>query len=358
MLAPNIHETNQLLTSVFNETEQIKQFAQACRNTHVGFLEPDPAWLASVRSRLHLLSDAGGAWLEDAPQAVAALLVGFQDYASSVAGLASETVRDPTRQEWIELLDAMLLTDLQRNLAAVTHAQQVIAQHREAFQNIQPLLAQSIEEGWQALADEEREMVAIADRLGQLQQMVVQSAGAVDQDAIAMGKDVFKSTVKMVYSVATSAEASFSFLSMGMAVITVGKFYADIIADTGKVTQELQEIRQLQLEAAADAQAAAGTKMVLQLLYQMELNFARIQDVVPRLQQLWQSQHDLVKYAIDALSAGAQPSDLEALQTLSVANANWSAIDDFATRIANLSFTPAPAVTLDPLHPVVAVRSN
>ena len=90
----------------------------------------------------------------------------------------------------------------------------------------------------------------------------------------------------------------------------------------------------------------------------MELNFARIQDVVPRLQQLWQSQHDLVKDAIDALSAGAQPSDLEALQTLSVANANWSAIDDFATRIANLSFTPAPAVTLDPLHPVVAVRSN
>ncbi len=350
MLSPSVNASMSLLTRGFNEVLQLDNYALSTGNLQVGKLPIDPAWLASVRSRVALLGQAGASWTRDKPEIWGSILLQFADYASAFAGVArlQQQPGITTAAQWIELLNTVLLAQLDKAVSATDAASQAIITHRNAFSAIQPLLEQSINEGWVELASEEQQMVRIAAELQRLQDLVNALQDSVTSSDISSGQSVILTTVKTLYNIATEAGGSFSFLGMAGSAVTVGKYFYDIIHTSSEVADTLQKIAALQVLATEEAQAAAGTKMVLQLLYNLELSFASIGDVMPQIVTLWQTERDKVQNAISALSAGADPANYFDLLTFPTANANWQSLARFATAIPTRIDQAGPPVTLDP----------
>jgi hypothetical protein len=221
----------------------------------------------------------------------------------------------------------------------------------QKFKAIQPLLQASIDQGWAALASEEQQMVKIAAQLAHLQDVVNSLASSITGAEISSGQSIITTTVKTLYNIATEVGGSFSFLSMAASVFTVGKMYYDIISANAEIGTTLKQIAALQLEASEEAQAAAGTKIVLQLVYNLELSFASIVDVVPQITTMWSTEQQKVQAVISALQAGADPSTYFELYSMPTANANWQAINSFAMAIPTLKSTVGTPVTLNPQAP-------
>lgn len=358
MLSPTIDSTDDLITQAYNEILGLDGYSQTAQSVMIGSLVPDPDWLAPIRNRVGMLAEAGGTWIADKPTIWGPLLVQFTDYATAFGGVAAQQQqgRISTPDQWIQILKEVLLPQLVASVSATTTTGTALQQHSESFKNVQPLLEESIDQGWAALAHEEEEMVKIASELTHLQDVVGQLEDAITRSDISTGQSVITTTVKMLYNITTGVAESFSFLGMAAGAVTVGKFYYDIIANTAEVGATLQKIGELQLKAGQEAQAAAGTKMVLRLVYDLELTFARIGDVVPQLETLWKTERDKVQSAIAALEAGSDPSSFFDIYTIPTANANWQAINTFALAIPNLQSTQGPPVTLDPQHPISTPR--
>jgi len=356
MLSPSINTANGLLAAAFDEVLHLDGYAVTASNTVVGVLPKDPTWLTPVRNRLALLAAAGTSWIADKPDIWAPVLVQFADYAASFAGVAQQQAKGTVLDSaaWVALLDGVLLTQLKTCIVATDTAATALQAHYQSFKNIQPLLESSINAGWAALADEEQQMVAIATALTHLQDVAASLESSITAADITTGKSVVQTTVTTLYGIATAAGTSFSFIGMAGAAFTVGTFYYDLIEKTGEIAATLERIGELQLEASGEAQAAAGTKLILRLLYNLELSFGRITDVLPQITQLWATEGDKVQQAIDALKAGADPSTYFDIQTISVANANWQAISSVALAIPTIKTTGGPPVTLAPQQPVAA----
>lgn len=356
MLAPSINVANTLLAQAFNETLRLDSYSTATGNTTIGVLQKDPEWLASVRSRVGMLGQAGAKWIADKPEIWAPVLVQFTDYATSFASVADLQKKGliSGKDQWIKILNDVLLGQLSKAVAVTGTSGTALNDHYNDFKNIQPLLENSINQGWAALKDEEQQMIKIAEQLTRLEDLVVSLQDSITAADISTGQSVVTTTVKTLYSVATAAGESFSFLGMAAAAFTVGKYFYDVITKTDEVNKTLTRIAQLQLAASQEAQAAAGTKLVLRLLYNLELTFGRIVDVMPQLETMWTTEHDKVKATIQALQAGADPTTLFDLLTIPTANANWQTIDGFALKIPTLKTTAGPPVTLDPQHPIAA----
>jgi hypothetical protein len=359
MLSPSINYAKDLIAQAFNEVLRLDSYAMATGNTVIGQLPKDPTWLPPIRNRVQMLAKAGASWVSDKPDIWAPVLLQFINYSSSFSALAeAQATQTLTREKWIDLLSALLLTQLKKCVSETGAAATGVQTHYSDLKNIIPLITESINEGWQALADEEKQMLKIAVELTNLQNTVNTLAGNVTSGEISAGKSIITTTVTMLYNVATSVEVSFSFLSMAAAVFTVGKMYYDIISNTQSVADALEKIATLQLEASQEAQAAAGTKLVLQLAYNLELTLLAIKDVVPLITTMWTNQQQAVEAVIDALKAGADPNTLFELYTIPTANANWQAIANFAQAIPGIKSVVGKPVVIDPQHPLTLAKQN
>ncbi len=355
MLAPSVNVVNTLLTSAYNETLLLDAYSQTTNNLMIGKLPDDPDWLVSVRSRVAMLSTAGAQWISDKPGIWGPVLLQFTNYASAFSGVAAQAAAQKSLDDvaWKSLLSEVLVPPLNQAITATTSASTALQQHLQAFQDIEPLLEDSINQGWAALAGEEQQMMAIAAQLQQLQDQVASLQQQVSSAEISGGQSVITTLVKTLYNVATETAESFSFMSMVTAAYTVGKTYYDIVTDTDAIADTLVKIGQLQTQASAEAQAAAGTKMVLQLLYNLEGSLTRISNVLPQITSLWQTELQKVQQAIDAVDAGVNPATYLDLFTVpTAANAGWQAIDRFAVAIPQLKTEAGPPVTLDPQAPL------
>lgn len=354
MLSPSVEVAHLLLTQAFNETLRLDAYSQGTDNVMIGHLPEDPAWLASVRDRVGMLASAGVSWTKDKPDIWGSILVQFPDYASLFAGVAEMKASGSltTRKQWLEVLNSTLLPRLTTAIEATQEATSKLESHLEAFKAIQPLLSESIDAGWAELGSEEQAMAAIAAELMHLQDIVSSLEESITSGEISSGQSIMTTTVKTLYNIATEAGESFSFLSMAAAAYTVGKSYYDIITKTFAVGETLQEIAKLQVKASAEAQAAAGTKLTLQLLYELELSFGRIVDVMPQIVTMWRQEREKVRSAIAALEAGVDPSTYLELFTIPTASANWQAISALAEAIPSLKSEVGKPVLLDPQNPL------
>ncbi len=139
-----------------------------------------------------------------------------------------------------------------------------------------------------------------------------------------------------MYTLVTVEGASFSFLSAATLAYTIGKMFYDLVEDSKEISQILDKISELQIEASEEAQAAAGTKSILRLVYNLEQSFLTIQDVVPQITKMWETERDKIQALIQALEAGASPDDDFDILSIPVANENWQAIGKFAGAIPHL----------------------
>ncbi len=354
MLSPVINSAEGLLTQALQEIMLLDKYSTTANNIMIGKLEKDPDWLSSVRSRTRMLGEAGASWMLEKPDIWAPILLQFTDYATSFSSIAAmqKNGNITTSVQWVELLSNVLLNQLATAAAATTAADVKLKTEYEKFSDVQPLLEESINEGWVALAGEEQQMINIAVALTHLQDTVESLEDSITSGMISSGQSIITTSVKTIYGIATAAGASFSFLSMATSAFTVGKMYYDIISKTEEVGKTLEKIAALQLEASEEAQAAAGTKMILQLLYNLEKSFLSIRDVVPQIATMWQTEHDKVQSVIEAINGGVNPSDYFEISSIPTANANWQEINTFATTIPGLKEIIGTPVILDPFNPV------
>jgi hypothetical protein len=359
MLCPPSELADSLLTQAFGEILNLDSYSAATQDLMIGTLPKEPAWLPSVRSRVGMLKEAGSSWIQDKPTIWGSILLQFPDYASAVAGVAAMQASGSltTAKQWIEVMESTLLPQLTRAVAANEEATSQLRASFVKFQEVQPLLRESIEAGWAELASEERQMTAIASQLTHLQDLAASLEESITSGEISSGQSVITTSVKTIYNIAMEAGESFSFLSMAASAYTVGKTYYDIITKTFEVDETLKEIAKLQLEASAEAQAAAGTKIVLNLLYELQLAFASITEVMPYVTTMWRTEREKVKTVVEALHAGANPSEYLELVTFQTASANWQNIAAFAQRLPTLASETGPPVVLDPQNPLPAPRS-
>lgn len=354
MLAPAINTANDLMTQALNEIVSLDKYATSADNIVIGKLPEDPQWLASVRSRTAALGDAGVAWMMEKPELWSNVLVQFTNYAAAFGGVAelAQGGKIGSASQWVDLLSQVLLPQLARAVAQTNAVEVRVQKALQRFSAIQPLLEASIDEGWQELAHEEQQMIKLATELTRLQDKVAALESSITSGVISSGQGVITTSVKTIYSIVAEGGAAFSFLSLGASVITVGKSYYDLITATDDIADTLLEIAALQLKASEEAQAAAGTKLILQLVYNLEKSFLAIRDVLPQIATLWSGEQEKVQSAIEALQSGADPQTFFEIFSFPTANANWQAINNFALAIPNLKREVGKPVLLNPLSPL------
>ncbi|MVX98881.1 hypothetical protein GP924_26495 [Enterobacteriaceae bacterium 8376wB9] len=325
MLSPTICDAQELPINSFNNMMQLDRYAFTCSNTLIGKLPDDPDWLASVRNRVSMLSDTGNDWVNDRLGIRGSILLQFPDYAAAFAVVhVTAQENNLSRDQWLELLKDVLRPQLTKAVKDRGTAVDSLKTHPQAFANIQPLLVKSINEGWNALGQEEQHMQKIAAKLQPLQDLVASLQSSIASEDISTGKENATTTVNLLYKVATgTAEDSISLMDMASIAITLGKYFYEEIEDTADVASTLKEIADLQIQVSDAAQAAAGIKLFLQLLKNLGLTFSQIVKGAFNLQTLWSEQLNSVNGTINAFEANADPSQLFDLVMLSTANANW-----------------------------------
>lgn len=353
MLSPNINKTKNILTDSFNEIMAIDGFSYGVQNTVIGVLPKDPEWLAAVRSRLAMMAKAGENWQFAKPDIWSALLSHFPDYASAFAGVAQMKAAGELKgaDVWIETLEKTLVAPLQKIVAATIAVNGELDKHYEDFKSIVPLLKDSIDQGWEELSDEEALMVKIAGALATLQAEVGNLEEQISSSAISGGKSTVTSAVSITYKLLSSAAPSVPYLSVASMAFTVGKTFYDIVSKTEQITEDLKEIETLQLEASEAAQAAAGTKAVLQLLYNTDESFVSIRESTTRLTTLWQAELGKLNAVVEALQSGADPETYFEILAIPAANANWQAINDYVQILSRVPREYGPPVLLEPGSP-------
>ena len=89
---------------------------------------------------------------------------------------------------------------------------------------------------------------------------------------------------------------------------SIGKGFYDLIEDADKLEGLMRDITAIQAKMTDEAQALALTKGTLQTLYEVEKQYLATRDAMPILIETWGNERQKVRDAIDALKAGASPS--------------------------------------------------
>lgn len=350
MLAPTINDAKERLTDAYAGVLALDGFSQSVSSIQVVKLPEDPDWLPPVRGELGALRDDAGAWSLKRAGIWAPVLVSVVDYAPSVQALANQARArgEMSSAQWIELLETVLLKPARGSLADVTGAEAALSSRRAAFSAVLPQIDRSIAEGWGALGAEEVQMTRLAEEIGGLQQLASSYGAKLDSDAISTGKTIATTAVKMLYAAgAAGTSAAIPVLGIGVAVLTIGKSFYDLIEDNEKIIKTMQRISALQAQMSAEAQALALTKATLMVLYDIEKQYLAARDALPAVIDMWKAEVTKVEDAVNALQAGAQPDQYLDLLTLDAAATNWSAILDFADRLAHADIAMGLPVTLD-----------
>ena len=334
MLCPNVIDLSDDLAAAWSTISQVDAFAYASMNTLIGTLSPDPSWLGQVRTRLSLLSDAGALWQKQRADIWADTLSPFNTYYALFSGFteASSDLGNNT-EAWVQLLQ-----ELSSHLAGAAEknrlAEQAFSDQIDNLQNVEKLLSDSLGEAWQQLNSEEQAMIDLATQIGSLQDQLDNLQGNLTSSELNGEASYIKSSVSITYSVVTSAGDSIPYLSIAGLLYTVGHLAYDLIVADQEITSTINKIVALRNEASEEAQAAAMTKAVIQLINNFDKQLIAIQSQLPAFSAMWEAEQQKVEAAIDALNAGAQPSLVTSLVSMEAAEATWQQLSDSVNRIS------------------------
>lgn len=326
MLTPDVPTVAEQLTALQNDINDVDRFAFSAMNTTIGKLSPDPDWLPSIRLELDMLRDQGAQWQAAKPGIVSEIITPFSSYYSLLDGIAqtAEALGDDTAA-WLELM-RKLSEQAKQNMLATEAAQRAFVERIQQLGNVEKLLSGSVDKAWAALADEEAAMVAIANELGVLNTQLAGLQSKLTWTEIGAGKSITQSTVSIIYTLATSA--SVPYLSILGLVVTVGKSLYDVITTSEEIQETIDKIGELRLDASIEAQAAAMTKTVIQLIQSFDTSMASLHGSLPAFGTLWSAQKEKVDEVIDALNGGAEPTSVLSIITLPAAVAGWKQLVD------------------------------
>ncbi len=349
MLAPDVNDTQDKLTDAYSNIVGMDGFALSCDSISIATLPDEPSWLPAVAVEVQQLDAAADAWQLQRASVWAPVILAFEDYYamfSGVAGLSPTTNNDAGF--WIKLLGETLLPQVNQSLAATQASDQLLKQCMNAFSVVLPAMNASIAQGWDALADEEQQMLQLTEQLGELVESVQALGATLTSDGIASDKAIAQSAVSLLYEVGSAGlEATLPVAGVAMAVISIGQSFYSLIADDNQLISDMNQINATKEQLSEDALGVALTKSTLQTLYRLEGQFLVLRDALPALVDLWVTQQAKTQDAIDALQAGAQPDQYLDLLTLPQALAAWTSINTFVTQLAKTDIGVGEPVTID-----------
>lgn len=334
MLCPNVIDLSDELSCSWSTILQVDALAYASMNTLIGTLSPDPSWLSQIRTRLSLLSDAGAQWQKTRAAIWAETLSPFNSYYALFSGFtaASSDLGDDA-ETWVQLLQE-LSTQLTSAADKAKQAEQDFSDQIDNLQNVEKLLSDSLDEAWQQLSSEEQIMIDLAAQIGSLQDQLDNLQDNLGSSELKSESSYIKSSVSITYSVVSSAGDSIPYLSIASLLYTIGNLAYDLIVADQEISSTISKIVSLRNEASKEAQAAAMTKAIIQMINRFDKQLVAIQAQLPAFSAMWEAEQQKVEQVIDALNAGAQPSLVTSLVSMEAAEATWQQLSDFVTRIA------------------------
>ena len=355
MLSPNINNTTDQLAQGYSTIRKVDAFAFASMHTMVGKLHPDPAWLPTVRQRIELLSEAGERWRAKKTYVWGPVLNQFINYATLFSGCAQSASRaGDDRDAWIEILNTM-------NAALAAGKKVTLAAESESIcqinnlNNIRQELDNNIATAWSSLGSEEQAMVDLAAQVRALQDQLGNLEGPLSRAEIASGKNFIQSPVSVSYTVVSAGGREIPFLAFTGLLFTVGRMAYDLIVTNKEIDQTISKIMMLRINMSEDAQAAAISKAIIQLIDNFDKSLLAVNSQLPPLAGMWEAEQAKVHQVINAINAGAKPLQVIDLVAMPAAAADWNTLSDFCIKLSQLTKNGQP-VTLTTTKPVTTLN--
>jgi len=332
MLSPNVVETSDDIAAAYSQYLALNSFSASARQIVVSPLCPDPDWLPTLRRRITALAKISGQWQLDYPDLVSTYLLPFTDYASTFGGFAQQVDKFGNNADiWIQALTALHKAAVNAQNKAKTAAT-AFTDHLLLIKTVEGQLNQSLKTAWTELDAEEARIVALATQIVRLQDRVAQLQDNLTSGTISAGKTYFQTAATISYTVLTAVEVEIPYLSILTEIFTIGKEAYDLIVTDKEISEALQQIADLTVEASEAAQAAAMSKGVIQLIDRLNVQVTGLNDHLPALNRMWETSAGQISTAIDNIRAGAIPSQILDLVSMPSAAAAWNTLGDLSRR--------------------------
>jgi hypothetical protein len=333
MLSPDVITVSADLANAYSEIVNVNRFTFASMNILVGKLSPDPDWLAPVRQRIGMLSETSAEWQKQEPEIWVGTLQPFVDYSTLFQGVSETSKKfgnDP--QTWINALQG-LQAGLDQALAKTTLASNAFTSQIQHLGNVESLLNESLDTAWQELANEEQEMVKLASEITHLQDQLDQLQSSITSAEISSGQSYIKTAVTISYTLVKTAGAEIPYLSILSELYTIGKMAYDLIVTDKQIAETIDKIVKLRVKASEEAQAAAMTKAVIQLINRLDKSIAAMVTRLGPFSTMWSSERSKIDAVIEAINAGAEPRYMTELVSMPSALASWQQLAQTAQTI-------------------------
>jgi hypothetical protein len=355
MLCPNVNNVTDQLAQGYSTIRQVDAFAFASMNTLVGKLDPDPDWLPAVRHHIELLSDAGDRWRSRKTDIWTPVLNQFINYATLFSGFAhvALTIGD-NRNAWMEILNTMS-AGVEAGKNVTRAAEGLFIWQINHLNNIRQELDTCIATAWNGLAREEQAMVNLATQVTKLQNQLASLEGSLSSAEISSGKNFVRSSVTTSYTLVSTAGKEVPYLAIAGLLFTVGKVAYDLIVTDKEIDQTIGKIVKLRANMSEEAQAAAVSKAIIQLIDNFDKSLLAVDSQLPPVAAMWDIEKIKVRQVINAINAGAKPGQIADLAAMSSAATSWNTLSDFCIKLSQLTKNGQP-VTVTTTKPVTTLN--
>lgn len=301
-LSPEIETIRALIFASFHQMLKLDNFSLTGESIVLGHLPSDPPWLPPVRQELEVLCKKGGNWFKDKPEIWSEIAETFEEYSAAFSSVYEQS--PTTRCEWKDALE-FAHGEANKALSRTQHASNLLDTHLNELASLKDPIAKSILQGWIALDHEEAAMTEIAEQMGKLENAIGDLQEKIDETTMDGGKDVTENEVEQIYSIIEEGKVSISYLSLAGSFYSIGDSFYNLITTSQETSSLAAKLEKLQKNASEEAQAAAGTKAVLRLLYKLLQGIGELANLVPQLCRMWQAEIEKLEIALAAIKSGA-----------------------------------------------------
>lgn len=328
MLAPD--DLNAILDTLKEAYVQIRhadQLVSMGGSFRVYDIGEGATWVASLRTRVGLLAQDAGTWLDHKPGVVSTSFSGFLRYQNAFSAAATVLQGDSSKETKVQALEHLRVTAqdcMDRARRAKTLFEDWGSQATTHLGDVD----ESIQDAWSNLGSAEKKVVTLAEKIVAAQDALAQMEGVIAPDQLSSNTisnltKVLTNSASLVYSVAF-AGLPMPYMTVATTFFTLDKLFVDIFATEKKVHQQLQELVNYRLELDEAQLALAQTKAALSSLYDLKLLLSSQSSSLDQVETFWRDELRNLTTVRDkfALATVISPDDPE-LRQLPVARAAW-----------------------------------
>ena len=221
-LSPSLLDTTENLAQVWNQLFNVTQFISAIKNVEVGALSPKPDWLTDVKDMVNHGGSLATDWLKDMPDIASPFSSTLISYASTFQALA----QDPPsgKKDWLEILKA-LHQELGDNGNKVSQGLSLLNQHQKKMALFHYNFREKLQEVRAAYEQEQVELAEIEVHITNILDRIEQLSGQLVSSDLSAGKSLFQTMVKVVMPIIREVGESVPYISIGIAILSVGKIH-------------------------------------------------------------------------------------------------------------------------------------